>query len=99
MSKAPLRSAAIFCLAIWAAVWLLFLLMRFSPLDYRGIPGIGMIMLVALGIALLAPMVAIGLAGAVSLRQPRVPLNWITLGCAIAALFGQGALFLITRWL
>ena len=99
MSKAPLRTASISCLAIWAAVWLLFLVMRFSPFDYRVIPGIGQIMLAALGVALLAPIMAIGLAGAASLRQPRVPLNWITLGCAIAALFGQGLLFLVTKWM
>jgi hypothetical protein len=99
MAKASLRTAAISCLAIWAAVWLLFLVMRLSPLDIRGIPGIGMVMLVALGVALLAPIVATGLAGAALVRQPRVPLNWLTLGCAIAALFGQGLLFLITRWL
>ena len=80
-----LRTASIACLAIWAAVWLLFLLMRLSPLDIRRIPGVGMITLAALGVALLAPIAAIGLAGAASVRQPRVPLNWITLGCAIAA--------------
>ena|SRR5437588_9654091 len=94
-----LRTASIACLLIWAAVWLLFLLMRLSPLDIRRIPGIGMITLVALGVALLAPIAATVLAGAASVRQPRVPLNWITLGCAIAALFGQGLLFLISRWL
>src|SRR5438552_18115191 len=99
MVKASLRTASISCLAIWAAVWLLFLLMRLSPLDIRSIPGIGMVMLVALGIALSAPIVATGLAGAALVRQPRVPLNWLTLGFAIAALFGQGLLFLITRWL
>ena len=99
MSKSSLRTASISCLAIWAAVWVLFLAMRFSPLDYRVIPGIGMILLGALGVALVAPIVAIGLAGAASVKQPRVPLNWITLGCAIAALFGQGLLFLITKWL
>jgi len=99
MAKSSLRTVSISCLAIWAAVWLLFFVMRFSPLDIRVIPGIGMIMLGALGVALLAPIVAIGLACAASVRQPRVPLNWITLGCAIAALFGQGLLFLITRWL
>lgn len=97
--KAPLRSASISCLAIWAAVWLLFLLIRFSPLDIRIIPGIGMFMLTALAVALLAPIVASGLAGAALVRQPRVPLNWLTLGCAIAALFGQGALFLVSKWL
>jgi hypothetical protein len=99
MVKASLRTASIVCLAIWAAVWLLFLLMRLSPLDIRRIPGIGMITLVALGVALLAPIVATGLAGAAFVRKPRVPLNWLTLGCAIAALFGQGLLFLISRWL
>lgn len=88
MIKASLRTAAIACLAMWAAVWLLFLLMRFSPLDIRRIPGIGMVMLGALGLALLAPIVATGLAGAALARQPRVALNWLTLGCAIAALFG-----------
>jgi hypothetical protein len=99
MVKTPLRTASMFCLAIWAAVWLLFLLMRLSPLDIRSIPGIGMIMLVAIGVALLAPVVATALAGAALVRQPRVPLNWLTLGCAIAALFGQALLFLISRWL
>jgi hypothetical protein len=99
MANASLRTVSVVCLAIWAAVWLLFLLMRLSPFDIRSIPGIGMIMLVALGVALLAPIVATGLAGAALARQPRVPLNWLTIGCAIAALFGQGLLFLISRWL
>jgi hypothetical protein len=97
--KASLRTASIVCLAIWAAVWLMFLSMRFSSFDIRIIPGIGMIMLASLGIALLAPIVAIGLAGVALILQPRVPLNWLTLGCAIAAFFGQALLFLITRWL
>lgn len=73
--------------------------MRLSPLDIRDIPGIGMIMLVALGVALLAPIVATALAGAALVRQPRVPRNWLTVGCAIAALSGQALLFLISRWL
>jgi len=30
--------------------------------------------------------------------QPRVPLNWVVLGCAIAAFFGQALLFFIFRW-
>lgn len=97
--KATLRTASISCLAIWAAVWLMFLVMRVSPLDIRTIPGIGMIMLSALGVALLAPIVAAVLAGAALVRQPRVRLNWLALGCSIAAFFGQGFLFLITKWL
>jgi hypothetical protein len=39
MSKVSLRTASIACLAIWVATWLLFLLMRLSPLDIRSIPG------------------------------------------------------------
>jgi membrane protein DedA with SNARE-associated domain len=77
----------------------MFFSMRFSSFDIRVIPGIGMIMLVALGTALLAPIVAIGLAGAALIRQPRLPMNWLTLVCAIAAFFGQAFLFLITKWM
>jgi len=99
MAKATLRLTSIACLAIWAAIWFLFLAIRFSPLDIRIIPGIGIIMLSALGIALLAPIAATGLAGAALIQQPRLLLNWLTLGCAVAALFGQGFLFLVTRWL
>ena len=99
MARALLRTASISCVAIWVTVWLLFLLMRFSPFDIRGIPGIGVVMLAALAVAFLAPIVATGLAGAALVRQPRVPLNWLTLGCAIAALLGQGLLFLTSRWL
>ncbi len=98
MTKVSLRTASISCLAIWLAIWLLFLLIRLSPLDIRDIPGIGTIMLSALAVALVAPIVATGLAGAALVRQPR-PLNLLTLGCAIAALLGQVLLFVITRWL
>jgi hypothetical protein len=99
MTKTSLRTASLCCLTIWAAVWLLFLVMRFSPLDIRNIPGIGTIMLVALGVVLLAPIVAAGLAGAALVRKPRLTLDWLTLGCAIAALLGQALLFFITRWM
>ena len=99
MAKTSLRTAAIYCLVIWAAIWLLFLLMRLSPLDFRIIPGIGPTMLTALVVALMAPIVAMGTAGAALVRQPRVPLNWLIFGCAIAALVGQVILFTITRWL
>lgn len=99
MAKVSLRAVSISCLAIWAAIWLLFLSIRFSPIDIRVIPGIGGVMLVALAIALLAPIVAAGLAGAAVVRQPRAPLNWITLGCAIVIFFGQAALFLAFAWM
>jgi hypothetical protein len=94
-----LRVASIVCLAVWAAIWLLFLAMRLSPVDIRSIPGIGIIMLTALGVVLLAPIGAAALAGAAFVRQPRVPQNWLLLGCAIAALVSQGALFLVSKWL
>jgi hypothetical protein len=99
MAKVSLRTASISCLAIWLAIWLLFLLMSLSPLDIRNIPGIGMIMFVALMVALVAPIVATGLAGAALVRQPRAPLNLLTFGCAVAALLGQTFLFLVSRWL
>ena len=99
MAKTSLRTASIYCLEIWVAIWLLFLLMRFSPFKITDIPGVGVVVLAALVIALLAPIVAIGLAAAAIVRQPRVSLNWIAFGCATAALFGQAFLFLITRWL
>ena len=99
MAKASLRTASIYCLALWVAIWFLFLLMRLSPLDIRRIPGIGMVMLTAFAVALMAPIVATGLAGAALVRQPRAPLNLLTFVCAIAALLGQVFLFLISRWL
>jgi hypothetical protein len=97
--RATLRTASIYCLAIWAAIWLLFLLMRLSPFDIRIIPGIGPVMLIALVVVLMAPIVATGIASAALVRQPRVPLNWVLLGCGVAALLGQWTLFTITRWL
>lgn len=97
--KASLRTAAISCLAIWVGIWLMFLLMRLSPFDIRGIPGVGIFMLVALAVAVLAPIVATGLAAAALVRQHRVPVNWLTFGCAVAALVGQAFLFLSSRWL
>jgi len=77
----------------------MFLLMRFSAFDIRVIPGVGVIMLVAFAVALLAPIVAVGLSALALFRPPRGLIDWITLGCAIAALFAQALLFLITRWL
>jgi len=99
MPKVSLRIASVSCLAIWAAIWLLFLLMRLSSFDIRNIPGIGMVMLTALAVALVSPIVATGLAGAALVREPRAPLNLLTFGCAIAALLGQFFLFLISRWM
>jgi hypothetical protein len=99
MAKTSLRIASIYCLAIWAAIWLLFLVIRLSPLDIRVIPGIGPVMLIALVVALVAPIVTTVIAVAALIRQPKALLNWLIFGCAIAALVGQEILFAITRWL
>jgi hypothetical protein len=99
VAKTALQTASIYCLVLWAAIWCLFMLIRFSHLDIRIIPGIGPVMLMALVIAVLAPVVAIGIAGSSIIRQPRVRLNWLMLGCSIAALVGEAFLFAATRWL
>jgi hypothetical protein len=99
MVNSPLRTAAIYCLALWVAIWVLFLLMRFSPIDIREIPGAGKIALTALGIVFAAPILATLLAAAALVRKPRTPLSWLTLGFAISIVFGQVGIFLITRWL
>ena len=99
MTKASLRNASIAFLVVWGAVWLMFLSIRFTSIDIRQIPGIGMIMLGALAVALLAPIAATALAGVALARQPRLSSNWLTFGCAIATLVGQGLLFLISKLL
>jgi hypothetical protein len=99
MAKTSLRTASVACLVLWGAIWLVFLLLRLSPLDIRSIPGAGRILLIALAVALLAPFVATGLAAAALAQHPRVPRDRLVLGWAVAALFGQVFLFLITRWL
>jgi hypothetical protein len=81
------------------AIWLLFLLMRLLPFDIRDIPGVGVVMLIALVVALAAPIAATGFAGAALFRQPRAPLTLLTFGCALAALLGQLAFFLISTWM
>jgi hypothetical protein len=99
MAKLSLQSASIACLAIWVAIWLLFLLLRISPFDIRIIPGIGIVLLISLAVAFVAPIVATGLAAAALIRQPRALLNLLTFGCAIAALVGQEFLFRSSKWL
>ena len=98
-AKKTLAVIAIGCLMIWAVVWVLFMAIRFSSFDIRMIPGIGPVMLLLLLTVFAAPFVAIGVAGAALIRQPGIPLNWLALGGAIAALVGQSALFAVTKWL
>ena len=99
MTRISLRAAALCCVAVWAGVWLLFLLLRFSSLDVRYVPGAGSILLSALVLSVLAPIVAVVLAAAALVRAPRTPANWLTLGLAGAALCGQWLLFLSSRWM
>lgn len=99
MAKTALRTTSIVCLVIWALIWLGFLLSRLSRLDVRNIPGAGRVLLIAVAVALLAPIAATGLAGAALALHPRVPRDRLVLGWAVAAFFGQVFLFLITRWL
>ena len=93
------RSASIACIAIWAAIWLFFLIVRFSTFDTRQIPGIGPVMLLLLVAAVITPLAATVLAVIAAIKQPTVSLNWIALGCAIAVLSGQAMLFASSRWL
>jgi hypothetical protein len=99
MAKTALRTASIVCLVIWAAIWLLFILMRLSSLDIGRIPDAGKVVFIALAAALLAPIAATGLAGAALVLHPRMPRDRLVLGWAVAAFFGQVFLFLVTRWL
>lgn len=75
------------------------MLIRFSGFDIRLIPGIGPIMLVALAIAVLAPVVAVVIAAVALIRRPRAALHWLILGCAMAACLAVGVVFSVTQWL
>ncbi len=99
MANTSLPSASIACLVIWLAIWLLFLVMRFSTFDFWSIPGAGFVMLTPFAVVLVAAVAATELATAALVRQRQVPVNWLTFGCALAALFGQVMLFLISCWI
>jgi hypothetical protein len=75
------------------------MLIRFSGFDIRIIPGIGPILLVALVLSVIGPVVAIGIAGISVIRRPRAALNWLILGCAVAACLVVGFIFSTTKWL
>jgi hypothetical protein len=99
VAKVSLKSASIYCLASWAAVWCLFMLIRFSGFDIRVIPGIGPILLVALVVSIIGPLVAICIAVISLIRRPSGALNWLILGCAVAACIAVGFIFSETKWL
>ena len=98
-AKTSLRTASIVCLILWAAIWTLFMLLRFGVFSLGVFPAPGPVMLIALATALVMPVVATGLAAAAVLRQPGVRLNWLTLGGAMAILGAQCVLFLATRFM
>lgn len=99
MTKVPLRTASIWCLAIWAAMWCLFILIRVFGFDIRIIPGIGPILLGALAVAIFAPVIAVGIAATSLIRRPRTAVSWLILGCAVAACLAVGYILAATRWL
>src|ERR1700733_15098819 len=99
MAKESLKAVSIYCLGVWVAVWLMFMLIRFSGFDIRVIPGIGPIMLGALLVAVISPVLALGIAGVSLIRRPRAVLGWVILGCAVAACFAVGLIFTATKWL
>jgi len=99
MIRAPWRFASVSCIAIWAAIWLFFFLVRHSTLDVSQYPFLGSVALAMLVTVAIAPIAAIAFAVTAVVQQPATLPNWITLGCAIAALFGQALLFLSSRWL
>jgi uncharacterized membrane protein (DUF441 family) len=90
---------AMYCLAVWLAVWAFFLAIRFSGLDARDLPAAGPLLLLCLAYAVLAPIAAGALSLVALIRQPRVRLGWIALALAIIAFVGQGAVFMATKWL
>jgi hypothetical protein len=97
--RSSLRTAAIVCLGVWGAIWVLFLGLRFLPFDVRTIPGAGRIALALLGTALMAPVVASLLGLAALFRGYRGVLSWFILGCALAAVLAELLVFLMTRWM
>jgi hypothetical protein len=99
MSRSWLQSAAVVCISLWGAIWLLFIGVRFSSFDVSQHRSLGPVLLVLLLTVLVAPLAAIGFAIAAVVQRPAVLSNWITLGCAGAAFAGQALLFLITRWM
>lgn len=98
-TKWTLRSGAIACLAVWLAIWVFFMLVRFSHFDIRQIPGIGPVMLLLLAAASATPLAGSILALLAVIQRPSVPLNWITLVCGVAALVGQAILFAASKWM
>lgn len=75
------------------------MLIRFSGFDIRVIPGIGPIMLGALAVAVVAPVVAIGIVGVSLIQRPRTAVSWLMLGCAVAACLAVAFIFAATKWL
>jgi hypothetical protein len=99
MARSSLRSASITCIATWGAIWSLFYLVRHSTFDVSRHPSLGSVALVLLVTVAITPIAATGLAVAAVVRRPAGFLNWLTLGCAIAALSGQVYLFSSSQWL
>lgn len=98
-AKSPLRKAAIACIAVWVVIWVVFMLIRFSHVDVRVMPGVGPVLLMLLAAAGILPLAAAVLAVIAAIQQPKEPLSWMTLGGAIAVLCGQAVMFMANRWM
>jgi hypothetical protein len=80
-------------------MWMMFLVMSMAHLNIRRLPAAGTFILIALAIALLAPVVATALAGVALAREPWAMANRLTFACAGSALVGQVVLFLGSSFL
>jgi hypothetical protein len=90
---------AIAGLAIWVAIWIIFMLIRFSSFDIRTVPGAGPILLFMLVASGILPLATSVLAVVSAIQKPKDMLSWITLVCSVAALLGQAALFAAQKWM
>jgi hypothetical protein len=99
MAKPLLRTASIYCLVLWAAIWTFYVLLRSSHLDVRSIPGAGPVLLLSLVVITLAPLGAAGLSVAAVVRQPRARSGWVMLALAMFAFVAQWGLFMASSWM
>ncbi len=94
-----MRKAAIACVGAWAGIWVVFMLIRFSGLDVRAIPGAGPILLLLFAASGILPLAASVLALVATIQDPKVRSNWIALAAAVAILCIQAFLFTANKWM
>lgn len=99
MMPTRLRRASLVCLAVWLVIWVLWMVMRFLPVDGRGIPGIGPFLLASLVGIFVAPLLSAGLAVICLIRRDRRPADWVVLAVSLAIIPGEMMVFQATAWL